>query len=99
MEVEEDAEAEKEDLKVREARKKVYCTLYSVIFVHTVCTNVLIILEYVTPSMSFRDNHICVFNLPLCQTIHKIDLTFMVTSTVRQTYTAQSFRLPPYYLI
>ena len=36
MEVEEDAEAEKEDLKVREARKKVYCTLYSVTFVHTV---------------------------------------------------------------
>ena len=33
MEVEEDAEAEKEDLKAREARKKVYCTLYSVTFV------------------------------------------------------------------
>ena len=69
MEVEEDAEAEKEDLKAREARKKVYCTLYSITFVHTVRTNVLIILEYVsisvktshihttTPSMLFRDNH------------------------------------------
>ena len=33
MEVEEDAEAEKEDLKALEARKKVYCTLYSVTFV------------------------------------------------------------------
>ena len=34
MEVEEDAEAEKEDLKAREAQKKVYYTSYSVTFVH-----------------------------------------------------------------
>ena len=40
-----------------------------------------------------------VIDLPLCQTIYKIDLTFMVTLTVHQTYTAQSFRIPPYYLI
>ena len=42
---------------------------------------------------------IFVIDLPLCQTIHKIDLTFMVTPIVHQTYTAQSFRLPPYSLI
>ena len=110
MEVEEDAEAEKEDLKVREARKKVYCTLYSVTFVHTVRTNVLIILEYVSISVKTaiftQQRHPCysetitcfVIDLPLCQTILKIDLTFMVTLTIRQTYTAQSFMLPPYYL-
>ena len=27
-----------------------------------------------------------VIDVPLCQTIHKIDLTFMVTVTVHQTY-------------
>ena len=63
MEVEEDAEAEKEDLKAREVRKKVYCTLYSVTFVHIVHT---IILEYAvktsyihttTPSVLFRQTH------------------------------------------
>ena len=42
---------------------------------------------------------ISVIDLPLRQIIHKIDLTFMVTLTVHQTYTAQSFRLPPYSLI
>ena len=48
-----------------------------------------------------KDNYNINFaiDLPLCQTIHKIDLTFMVTLTVHQTYTAQSFRLPPYSLI
>ena len=33
------------------------------------------------------------YTLPLCQTIHKIDLTFMVTLTVHETCTVQSFRL------
>ena len=36
---------------------------------------------------------IFVIDLPLC--IHKIDLTYMITLTIHQTYTtAQSFRVP-----
>ena len=36
-----------------------------------------------------------VVDLPLCHTINKIGLTFMITFTLHQTYIAQSFRPLP----
>ena len=63
---------------------------------------IFIVISY--QKRNFKDplEHNIIFfaiDLPLCQTIHKVDLTFMVTLTVHQTYTAQSFRLSLYSLI
>ena len=55
--------------------------------------------SYAPTPMSDNYNINFFIDLPLCQTIHKIDLTFMITLTVHQTYTVQSFRLPVYSLI